>query len=190
MLSLMQRRVSMYCPRCGEQVKDNSNYCPCCGLQLINYAPVYSSQPKAKSSSIFKTILIVLASLVSLCAIIYGIFYLYLSVSDDTLIGVEDSHITFVKNGTPTAYPNITYDEAFSNFFSNRQWEYFVSTDGKDVVEFHGNCLYRDVEVEACIQFVLDMDEGTFEFEYLAFNDIPQSEIIKYALITAIFENQ
>ena len=29
--------------------------------------------------------------------------------------------------------------------------------------------------------------EGTFELEYLGFNDVPQSLLIKYALITKVF---
>ena len=106
-----------------------------------------------------------------------------------SVIGTEDEHITFAKNGSPVDYPDVTYDEAFSAFFSNRSWEYFVSDTGKDVVEFKGDCLYHDTQVTATIQFVLDMDEGTFEFEYLAFNDVPQSILISYALITKVFED-
>ena len=162
----------MYCPRCGEMLNDDAVFCSRCGLPLNNVVIANNTQPEVKASNVVKTTLIVVA-----LAILFGIYYFFFRVPSDDGFGIEDRHITFVKNGSPTMYPDVTYDEAFTRFFSNRQWEYFESDTGKDIVEFHGNCMYRDVEVEACIQFVLDMDEGTFDFEYLAFNDVPQIEL-------------
>ena len=42
-----------------------------------------------------------------------------------------DEHVIGVKNGYPEAAPQITYGDAFDNFFVNRTWKYFESTDGK-----------------------------------------------------------
>lgn len=57
-----------------------------------------------------------------------------------------------------------------------------------DVVEFTGYCTYQDVEVEACIQFKLDMDNGTFQTGYVGFNDVPQSSYMANALVNKAFE--
>ena len=114
-----------------------------------------------------------------------------------------DENVLMVKNGSPRSHPNVTYDEAFGEFFGNPTWKYFKGTsdgpdedgDGKpdytkddlDVVEFTGRCTYQDVEVKALIQFVLDKEDGTFTAEYLSMNDIPQSELLLLTLIDKAF---
>ena len=80
----------------------------------------------------------------------------------------DDPHVVGVKNGHPSAYPNISYDDAFGEFFGSPTWKYFVGTkdgpdedeDGKpdyveenvDIVEFTGYCTYLDVEVKLFLQ--------------------------------------
>ncbi len=174
----------MFCPKCGRQLQDDDNFCAQCGSEIIPEQPSFLLVRETKNNNSGGIIILLIA-----LAILGCIVYLYFN--PNTLINniVEDEHITFVKNGSPSSYPHITYDEAFSNFFSNRAWSYFKSSDGKDVVEFEGNCIYSDVEVRATIQFVLDMDESTFELSYLAFNDVPQSLLIEYALITKVFNS-
>ena len=56
-----------------------------------------------------------------------------------------------------------------------------------DVVEFTGSCMYRDVEVDARIQFTISDDGETFEATFLSFNDIPQNNILLNALIEKAF---
>ena len=121
----------------------------------------------------------------------------------DLLQGENDEHIIGVKGGTNSAYPGVTYGEAFEKFFSRPSWKYFVGTqegpdedgDGKpdytvenvDVVEFTGNCLYSDVEVTALIQFVLDNEAGTFQPVYLSFNEVPQNMLMLAGLMDTVF---
>lgn len=122
----------------------------------------------------------------------------------ESAVEATDEHVLAVKGGSPTDYPDITYEEAFESFFSEPTWRYFEGTkkgpdddgDGKedytesniDVVEFTGNCMYADVEVKALIQFELDTENGTFEASYLSFNDVPQSVLIMNSLIIKAFE--
>lgn len=116
----------------------------------------------------------------------------------------EDEHVLAVKKGSNNAYPDVTYEEAFENFFGSPTWKYFKGThegpdddgDGKpdytedniDVVEFTGKCTYQDVEVKALIQFTLDEDGETFDATYLAFNDVPQSMLMLHGLFEKVFE--
>lgn len=100
-----------------------------------------------------------------------------------------DEHVQGVKNGYPLAYPNITYGQAFDNFFSDPAWEYFEAESGEDVVEFTGGCVYQDTEVDARLQFIISEDGSTFEQGALSFNDVPQSDIITSALICRAFED-
>lgn len=82
--------------------------------------------------------------------------------SNDDLQGSKyDSNIEMVKKGSPELIPNITYEQAYENFFGNPQWRGFTADTGEQVVEFTGDCTYYDEEAEVYIQFVL---EGTTAF--------------------------
>lgn len=109
----------------------------------------------------------------------------------DTIANVADAdnkYVLMVKGGYQADNPDVTYDQAFSAFFSTPRWKYFESEDGQDVVEFTGDCTYQDVPVKARLQFVVDEEAGTFEATALAFNEVPQSNLIMLALITKAFE--
>ncbi len=115
-----------------------------------------------------------------------------------------DEHVLSVKKGHPYSHPDITYEQAFENFFSAPTWKYFVGTkdgpdddedgtpdytvDNVDVVEFTGYCTYADVKVKALIQFTLSKDDDTFEATYLSFNEVPQTTLLMYALIDKAFD--
>ncbi len=115
-----------------------------------------------------------------------------------------DEHVLGVKKGHPYSYPDITYEQAFENFFGSPTWKYFVGTkdgpdddeDGKpdytednvDIVEFTGYCTYSNVEVKALLQFTLSKDDDTFEATYLSFNEVPQTTLIMLALIDKAFD--
>ena len=83
---------------------------------------------------------------------------------------------------------NYPIDKAFSDFFGTPRWRYFRSDDNLDVVEFTGDCIYRDVTVKARIQFVVYEEEGTFKATYLAFNEVPQDMLTLSMLIEKAFE--
>ena len=114
-----------------------------------------------------------------------------------------DENVLAVKTGHPNSYPDISYEDAFENYFGDPTWKSFKGTqegpdedgDGKpdytkndvDVVEFTGYCMYQDVRVKALIQFVLNKEEGTFTSEYLSFNDVPQNKLMLLSLIDSAF---
>ena len=100
----------------------------------------------------------------------------------------EDEHVLYVKNGCPLSYPNISYGEAFGEFFDDPTWKYFEADTGEDVVEFTGYCIYKDTKVKARLQFVLDMKAGTFTQGALSFNDVPQNNLITSAMLIKAFD--
>ncbi len=104
----------------------------------------------------------------------------------------DNEYVLSVKGGSPKAYPDITYEEAFESFFGSPTWTYFQGTREEDdtqydVVEFTGDCVYADVEVKALIQFTIDEEQGTFEATYLSFNDVPQTDVVLGALLEKVF---
>ncbi|GAA6293175.1 hypothetical protein F220043C3_16090 [Enterocloster asparagiformis] len=102
--------------------------------------------------------------------------------------GGDKKYIDSVKHGSPVAYPQITYGEAFENFFKKPRWRYFKSEAGDDVVEFSGRCMFQDTEVEAVFQFILSKDDDTFEIAYLGLNDIPQNQLVILGVVSKAFE--
>ncbi|MBQ3055388.1 MAG: hypothetical protein IJC88_04715 [Oscillospiraceae bacterium] len=78
---------------------------------------------------------------------------------------IFDRNISMVQNGSPELIPNITYKDAYDNFFSNPQWRGFKADDGSDVVEFSGDCTYCDQPASVYIQFVID-GETSFTMHY------------------------
>ncbi len=144
--------------------------------------------------------------LICICALMMACGKKDVSDQVTNVLQADDPNVLMVKNGHPTAYPDKNYGEAFGNFFKNPTWKYFKGTqegpdddgDGKpdfaiddiDVVEFTGYCTYMDVEVKALIQFTLDKDEGTFEATYLSFNEVPQSTLMLYGLMSKVFGDE
>lgn len=100
-----------------------------------------------------------------------------------------DQYIQMVVNGYRVEDPEHTYGEAFDAFFASPQWEFFVSDEDEKVVEFTGDCTYLDAPVTACVQFIINETDNTFEATWLDFNGVPQNTLTLNALITKAFDN-
>lgn len=104
------------------------------------------------------------------------------------VVQAEEEHVLMVKNGCPQSYPDCPYGKVFDEFFGSPTWTYFKGEGGEDVVEFTGYCTYREAEVKARLQFILNVSEGTFESGALSFNDVPQVELITVSMIEKAFQ--
>lgn len=65
-----------------------------------------------------------------------------------------------VINGHPSAYPSITYGQAFDKFFANPSWHYEQGSDGTQYVTFTGRCTYNGIPSTASITYY-PVDEQT-----------------------------
>lgn len=116
----------------------------------------------------------------------------------------DNEYIKIVKNGVNDNYPDITYGEAFDDFFSSPTWKYFKgskkksddeedkSEDGEkeyDVVEFTGYCTYDDEDVKALIQFDVDKKNKSFEPSYLSLNKVSQSPLVMASLLEKVLSD-
>lgn len=97
-------------------------------------------------------------------------------------------YVLMIKEATHSEY-GITYGRAFDSFFADPEWSYFKATTGEHVVEFEGIFSYDGSPATAKIQFVLDMDEGTFSAYHLAINGVDQSRLMLATLIQKVFES-
>ncbi|MDE5699088.1 MAG: zinc ribbon domain-containing protein [Lachnospiraceae bacterium] len=147
---------------------------------LVPEAPInaYENEKSNLQLSRMRLLLAIVAALSGLLLIVVAIVY-----------ATGDSYINMVKNGYPELYPNITYREAFDAFFGECEWEYFESEDGRDVVEFHGNCMYGDEQVLITIQFLVYEDKGTFEIYTAAIDGEEQPALVYSLLLLKVFES-
>ena len=105
------------------------------------------------------------------------------------VVSVSSSdYVSIVKDGNFYDYPDKTVGEAFESFFADPSWEYFESTDGKDIVEFNGKCEYYGEEVKCAIQFEVNSDDGTFEVYAAKLDGDLLTQIEINALLAVIFE--
>ncbi len=98
-----------------------------------------------------------------------------------------DVAISVVKDGYFYDFPDKFIGETFSVFFIDGYWDYFVSSDNLDVVEFVGSYYKENGLAEAVFQFVVDVDQRTFEIEYLGIDDVTQDETMIDAMLNSIF---
>lgn len=93
------------------------------------------------------------------------------------------SRVDAVKNGSPIGYPDISYDQAFTILFNNREWSAFTSTDGREIVDFKGTL--KNNNNEFYIQFVVN--DTMFEVHYMSINDEQQSNFEMIFILDAFF---
>ena len=103
------------------------------------------------------------------------------------LISCETSEVEGVKNGTLSAFPDKTVGEAVDSFFGDPTWEVLIGEDGNTYVNVEGTIQYMSKDVQALIQFRLDVSNDTFKINVLEFNGIPQSDAMLYALIEKMY---
>lgn len=123
--------------------------------------------------------------LIALVASVCGVILVVIAIA----YASGNRYTDMVKNGYPELYPDITYGEAFEAFFGECEWEYFVSEDGQDVVEFRGNCMYGDKRAAVTVQFLVYEDRGTFEIHTAAINGEVQPELVYSVLLLKVFES-
>ncbi|MGE6592537.1 hypothetical protein ACQKFU_23800 [Bacillus mycoides] len=110
-------------------------------------------------------------------------------VKEEVTVATTKDHeyVQRIKSSKLPDYEVMTIGEAFHKFFKNPKWKYFTSKDNEEIVEFTGNCLYREQEVKAKIQFVINKADNTFKLKAMAFNDIRQNEIELAGLLHFIY---
>lgn len=98
------------------------------------------------------------------------------------------NYVDVVKEGKLEAYPDKTVGEAFEAFFEDPSWESFEAENGKQAVNFKGECEYMGENVKCLVQFIIDDDGENFELYTVEVNGEPISEIEILGMLEAIYE--
>lgn len=169
----------MYCSKCGAEMSNDSAFCPKCGNdmsqdketaelnnQLLSSQPaqqdlhneqaVSPMQNETQNSKKKGLLFSILLGIIGVVAVISIVFIVKQGNAREDMQTAE--RINYVREGNPILIPDITYDEAYSYFFADPKWDYFISDKGEEVVEFKGECTYYEQPAKVCVQFVLDND--------------------------------
>ncbi len=96
--------------------------------------------------------------------------------------------VAMVKGGSPEGYPNITYEEAFDDYFSNPTWkDVGEDQNGNKLVKFTGNCYYLEQNAVAEIIFTVYEDQEMFAVSSVKING-NDMDWLGYALVMDAFE--
>lgn len=71
-------------------------------------------------------------------------------------------YIYALKSAHAPAYPNVSFEDAFSKYYSDPQWKYYKSTTGNDVVSFTGKCTYDGKPATVELLYIRNQD-NTFQ---------------------------
>lgn len=80
-----------------------------------------------------------------------------------------------VRELSPEGAGGITYNQAYEYFYGSPDWKYFVSDDNTKVVEFSGDCTYKEEPGMVYVQFQLD-DNDQIKGYYTQFKKDGQDE--------------
>lgn len=96
---------------------------------------------------------------------------------------IDSQEIQMVKQGSLSACPQKTVDRVVSDFFGTPRWESGQAADGKHYVTIRGKMTFMEKPVSAALQFVVNKNEKTFNYQAFEMNDIPQNQLIAAGLL-------
>ena len=83
---------------------------------------------------------------------------------------LPDEKVSYIKEQKVYVNNDITYGEAFDNYFADAHWESFIATDGSIVVEFDGVGYYKGVKSDIEVQFILNEQLTDYKLGYFGVN--------------------
>ncbi len=101
--------------------------------------------------------------------------------------GIGDKYIQIVKNGTLNTYPQKTVGEAFDGYLDNPKWESGLSEDKQRFVNVKGGILYYEKEAEIVVQFLVNEEYDSFQYNACEINGFSQNDLIVWRLFENIY---
>lgn len=147
----------MFCTNCGQEIPDDSVFCFSCGAKVDvggnqTAARELQQSPMAQK----KRVSIPIVWLLIIAVLVFGLISYKSKGLVFYWIHGHSEYVQMVKTGYPFAYPDKTYGESFEKFFANPTWAYVKLEDDEPVVQFEGQCMYKEKEVTIVMQFAID----------------------------------
>lgn len=148
-----------------QQAKDLSDILECAKSQESTLSEFEKHQNDTSISKIKKYSKLLYVSVIALIVIFVG-FAIY-----DGMGNSESTDFVDVLQTMELVDTGYTHKEAFHEFFENPKWEYFESEDGRNIVEFTGECEYWGEYGEFTLQYEMYENEDSYYSElcYMGF---------------------
>jgi hypothetical protein len=101
----------------------------------------------------------------------------------------SSAEVMFVKNGKLQSCPTKTVGQMVEGFMGSPSWVSGETEQGKKFVNIEGSITFRGKPVDSVLQFYVEPDKGTFKFNALEFNEVPQANFITMALLGKMCED-
>ena len=101
----------------------------------------------------------------------------------------DSSEVKLVKNGTLNACPGQTIKQIVDGFFGSPKWESGQSDQGEKFVNIRGEMTYMNKPVEGLVQFKINSDGNTFNYQAFEMNGIPQNNMVAMQLISKMCQS-
>jgi hypothetical protein len=104
--------------------------------------------------------------------------------------GCDDTReVKMIKEGKLESCPNATVNQMVDGFIGSPSWESNETAEGQKFVNITGRITYSEKEVDALIQFFIDPDKGTFNFNAFEINELPQNNLLAMGLLEKMCES-
>lgn len=105
------------------------------------------------------------------------------------LVGCDSDEVKMVKGGTLHSCPNKTIEQMVDGYMGSPSWESLVADDGNSYVNIKGRITYSDKPVTATVQFLVEPQNQTFQFQAIEINDVPMNGLLGLSLLNNMCKN-
>ena len=99
------------------------------------------------------------------------------------LVACDSSEVKMVKGGTLQSCPDKTVEQMVNGYMGNPEWRSLVAEDGNDYVNIVGEISYNKQPTKAEIQFRLNKEKSSFQFQAWELGGKPASDIVAAVLL-------
>lgn len=99
------------------------------------------------------------------------------------LVACDSNEVKMVKGGTLQSCPDKTVEQMVNGYMGNPEWRSLVAEDGNDYVNIVGEISYNNQPLKAEIQFRLNKEKSSFQFQAWEVEGEPAPDIIAALLL-------
>ena len=98
-------------------------------------------------------------------------------------VACDSSEVQMVKGGTLQSCPDKTVEQMVNGYMGNPEWRSLVAEDGNDYVNVVGEISHNNQLLKAEIQFRLNKEKSSFQFQAWEVEGEPAPDIIAALLL-------
>lgn len=106
-----------------------------------------------------------------------------------SLSACTSSEVEMVKAGALEMCPDTSVEVMVDSFMGDPSWDSGITDDGKSFVNVGGNITLREKPVHALVQFMVNEEQGTFNYQAFEINEVPQNYFMANGLLNKMCQS-